>query len=91
MAISNKNKRLEITLTEEEMNLLNSISNRFNITKTQAIKQALKVFAAKRKHYMTISYKAIEEDEISTGKEKTIQENKKQITDEEWNKLFKDS
>ena len=87
--IANKNKRLEITLTSEELDLLNSLSSRFNITKTQVIKQALKVFASKRKHYLTISYKEISEYEETPGKKARKKEemNKNQISDEEWKKI----
>lgn len=46
-------KRLEITLANDEYALLESLSSRFNISKSSVIKQALKVFASKRKHGWT--------------------------------------
>lgn len=50
-------KRLEITLATEDLELLNSLSLRFNISKSNVIKQALKVFAAKRKHCYSVYIK----------------------------------
>lgn len=51
--IGQNKKRLEITLANDEYALLESLSSRFNISKSSVIKQALKVFASKRKHGWT--------------------------------------
>lgn len=48
--VGKNKKRLEISLSLEDAELLNSLSLRFNITKSDVIRQSLKVFAAKRKH-----------------------------------------
>lgn len=90
--INKKNKRLEITLTQDEWELLNSLSIRFNINKSAVIKQALKVFASKRKHYLTISYKEIDIYQDGHSKGSTIRAKEDTISDEEvgheWNKLI---
>lgn len=78
-----KNKRLEITLSKEDVTLLDSLSNRFNISKSETIRQALKIFAAKRKHIITLYYKE--------STEKGTQEEVNQITQEEdknWDKML---
>lgn len=84
--INPKNKRIEITLSNEELELLNSICLRFNISKSRAISQALKIFAAKRKHIITLSYKESEED--STNKKTDTKMTPEDI--EEWKKALKD-
>lgn len=55
--VGKNKKRLEITLTTEDLELLNSLSLRFNISKSNVIKQALKVFASKRKHCYSVYLK----------------------------------
>lgn len=57
MPLPKNKKRLEITLATEEIELLNSLSLRFNISKSNVIKQALKVFASKRKHCYSVYLK----------------------------------
>lgn len=90
MMINKQKKRLEITLTNEDIELLNSLASRFNITKSNVIKQALKVFAAKRKHIFTISYKQATKcfDFNDDNNYYEPQKNSEEISDEEWNKLF---
>lgn len=93
MGRSNKNKRLEITLTLDEMTLLESLSVRFNISKSSVIKQALKVFASKRKHYLTLSYREVNVSE-EPNKGAVIREKEDNKNDTElkkkWDKLFDD-
>lgn len=92
MPINKKNKRLEITLTDEELSLINSLASRFSITKSQVIKQAIKVFASKRKHYMTISYKEIQDDEITKGQVKSVSDKPtKKISRDEFYKLLEEN
>lgn len=87
--ISNNKKRIEITLSNEDWELLNSLCFRFNITKSEAIKQCLKVFAASRKHIFTISYRAKQEDEpIKKPKEEIRQNVTSTNNNKEWNKIL---
>lgn len=80
--IKSENKRVQLTLDPESIELLTTICLRFNITKTQAIKQALKVFASKRKHQITLIYrepdihqdKPVENNESSELDNYTIEE-----------------
>lgn len=53
--VGKNKKRLEITLTTEDLELLNSLSLRFNISKSNVIKQALKILASKKKHIYTVA------------------------------------
>ena len=76
--VGKNKKRLEITLTTEDLELLNSLSHRFNISKSNVIKQALKVFAAKRKHCYSIYLK--EKDYKNQIDD--------QPSDEDWNNII---
>ena len=78
MPISKNKKRLEISLSREDTELLNSLSLRFNITKSETIRQALRIFASKRKHIYQVK--------LTEGKE--YQEPDKPVSDEEWNKYI---
>ena len=73
--ISDKNKRIEITLSKEDAELLNSLSLRFHITKSETIRQALKIFAAKRKHIY----------QIKITESKPLNEPLEPIDEEAWN------
>lgn len=87
MINKNKNKRLEITLSKEDVTLLDSLSNRFNISKSETIRQALKIFAAKRKHIITLYYKE------STEKVTEDDEGNRPLTpeeNEEWDKRLEE-
>lgn len=86
--IPNNKKRLEITLTNEEMTLLTSLSERFNISKSNVIKQALKVFASKRSHYLTLSYREVNLAEQPTKGAKIRSKEDNEITVDDWDKLF---
>lgn len=85
--INQKNKRIELTLSNEEVELLNSICLRFNISKSRAISQALKVFAAKRKHIITLSYKETTK-EVDEKKSHDTKMTPEEI--EDWKKTLKD-
>lgn len=89
--INPKNKRIEITLSSEELELLKSICLRFNISKSRAFSQALKVFAAKRKHIITLSYKESDEKISHNETNKDIPETKDEKSwDEMMGELYKD-
>ena len=49
--IKKENKLIQITLDPESLELLNSLASRFHISKTDLIKQAIKIFAASKKHH----------------------------------------
>lgn len=48
--IGKNKKRIEITLSNEDNQMLESLSSRFNITKSEVIRQAIKIFASKHRH-----------------------------------------
>lgn len=52
--INPKNKRVMITLTEEDTQLLESLSTRYNKSKSEIIKWALNILAAKKRHNLLI-------------------------------------
>lgn len=65
--VGKNKKRLEITLTAEDLELLNSLSLRFNISKSNVIRQALKILASKKKHIYTVAlYESKDKDEEIT-------------------------
>lgn len=54
-----------ITLTEEATQLLESLSNRYNKSKSEIIKWALNVLGAKKKHNLIIKLREqVEEEQI---------------------------
>lgn len=78
MPISKNKKRLEITLAAEDLELLNSLSLRFNISKSNVIRQALKVFASKKQHCYSVYLK--EKNYIEQVNDKP--------SNEDWNKII---
>lgn len=83
--IKSENKRIQLTLDPESINLLTTICLRFNITKTQAIKQALKVFAAKRKHQITVIYR---EPDVNKEQKAPGKKNESSEPQETWDELM---
>lgn len=55
--IKKENKSIMITLDPEHLELLNSLASRFHCSKTDIVKQALKVFAGSKNHVVRTSYK----------------------------------
>ena len=51
-----KNKRIDIRIDPETEELLTSLCLRYNDTKSEIIRKALKTMASKTKHYITIGY-----------------------------------
>lgn len=51
-----KNKRVEIRIDSETLELLDSLCLRYHYNKSEIIRLALMQFAARRKHYITIGY-----------------------------------
>lgn len=74
--IKKENKSIMITLDPEHLELLNSLASRFHCSKTDLIKQALKVFAGSKNHVLKTYY------QTKSGDQK--------LSSEEWNKLFED-
>lgn len=90
----NKN-RLEIRLDPESLELLNSLMNRTNLSKTSLIKTALKVYAStlKKGHIFTIKYKAEFTDEKKSHDEEVKQDEVKEENPnwrEEYEKTLKE-
>lgn len=57
-----KNKRIDIRIDPETEKLLKSLCLRYNNTKSEIIRKALKTMASKTKHYITIGYYDAEPD-----------------------------
>ncbi len=72
-----KKKRIKISLSDLDEEILKTLSLRFNITKSQVISQALKCFAANKKTYIKIglfSEKEEKRQEPDNKEEKDLQE-----------------
>ena len=52
--INPKNKRVQVTLPGETVELLESLSNRYNKTFSEVVKWAINVLAAKKRHNIVI-------------------------------------
>lgn len=81
-----------ITLTEESTQLLNSLSTRYNKSKSEIIKWALNVLAAKKNHNLVIKLR--EQLESKEPDNETVNDNKwydkdgNEITYEQWLELY---
>lgn len=86
----NKN-RLEIRLDPESQELLNSLMNRTNLSKTSLIKTALKVYASclKKGHIFTIALKSASKIEVKQDIEEPTKESNPNWQ-EDWDKTMKD-
>lgn len=78
--ISPKNKRVQVTLPNETVELLKSLSKRYNKSSSDLVKWAINVLAAKKKHNLTIMLRENQEQELSYNEEVT-EENIKEITE----------
>lgn len=78
--IKKENKQIHITLDPEYLSLLNSLANRFHISKTELIKQALKIFGASKKHHYHTYLNNKPEEDNRTPEQK----------EENWNKVMDD-
>lgn len=52
-----KNKRTEITLSQEDYELLLSLCLRFNCSKSQIVKQGLYILSSKKKHDLHLMFR----------------------------------
>lgn len=90
--INKNNKNVQITLDHDSFTLLDSLAVRYNTTKSIIIKNALKVYAAKKEHLLKIKYSALQEaeqTELKSSSEKSI----KPMTPEQekqWDQFLKD-
>lgn len=76
--INKNNKNVQITLDPDSYALLDSLAVRFHTSKSIIIKNALKVYSAKKTHLIKISYSTLQEVEQTEPKpnvEKTIDPN----------------
>lgn len=64
-----KNKKIQIRLDQDTAELLNSLSLRFNDSKTGIIIKALKCLAAKNNHIMTVRYRESIESHLGVSME----------------------
>lgn len=75
-------------MSEEDQKLLASLSDRFSITQSEVIRRALKVFAAKTKHNITLCYREpIKTKTDGTTEINIASDNLPQLTDEEFEQL----
>ena len=74
--ISPKNKRVQVTLPNETVELLESLSKRYNKSSSELVKWAINVLAAKKKHNITfmIRESKIEDNPISEEESNEILE-----------------
>lgn len=79
--ISPKNKRVMITLTEEATQLLESLSTRYNKSKSEIIKWSLNVLAAKKRHNLVIKLREQIENEPEQINDKEFEELMKKFED----------
>lgn len=74
--ISAKNKRVQVTLPNETVELLESLSKRYNKSSSELVKWAINVLAAKKKHNITfmIREQKSQDDPISEEESNEILE-----------------
>lgn len=88
--INKNNKNVQITLDPDSYALLDSLAVRFHTSKSIIIKNALKVYSAKKSHLIKISYTTLQEvaqTEPKPNVEKTMSEE----DEEAWNELVASS
>lgn len=83
--ISSKNKRVEITLSPTDLELLTSLSIRFKCSKSQIISQALTVLSSKKKHVLNIVY-SVSKNDNNINQEEIDNTN---VSEEEFNEAMK--
>ncbi len=71
--INKNNKNFQITLDPESAQLLESLAVRFKTSKSIIIRNALKVYAAKKNHHIKLSYSTLQEVEQTELKSSNIQ------------------
>ena len=88
-SINKNNKNFQITLDPESAQLLESLAERFKTSKSIIIRNALKVYAAKKNHHIKLSYSTLQEvdqTELKPSSEKITNPN----WEEDWDKTMKD-
>lgn len=68
MAINKNNKNFQITLDPESAELLESLAVRFKTSKSIIIRNALKVYASKKVHFIRMTYSTLLEVEQTEQK-----------------------
>ena len=79
-----RDKRKILRMSEDDVELLQSLSTRFSLSQSEVIRRALIVFAAKVKHNITICYR----EPIKSLKDGTTEINIGEPTDEDWNNMI---
>ena len=82
--INPKNKRVQVTLPGETVELLESLSNRYNKTNSEIVKWAINVLGAKKRHNIVIKLSEQNQKE----QEEETEEDRKDF--EELMEIFKD-
>lgn len=67
--ISPKNKRVQVTLPNETVELLQSLSIRYNKSSSELVKWAINVLAAKKKHNITFMIRESKIEDEQTSEE----------------------
>ena len=73
--INKNNKNVQITLDPESAKILDTLAERFKTSKSIVIRNALKVYAAKKTHHIKINYSTlqeVEQTELKPSSEKVI-------------------
>ena len=92
MSINKNNKNFQITLDPESAQLLESLAVRFKTSKSIIIRNALKVYAAKKNHHIKMSYSTLQKVEQTELKSSGIQGQKPMSPEDEkrWDKFLND-
>ena len=88
--INKNNKNFQITLDPESAQLLESLAVRFKTSKSIIIRNALKVYAAKKNHHIKLSYSTLQEVEQTELKSSGIQAQQPMSPEDEkqWDKFL---
>ena len=88
--INKNNKNFQITLDPESAQILESLAVRFKTSKSIIIRNALKVYAGHKKHYIKLNYSTLQEVEQTELKSSSIQAQKPMTEedDKQWNNFL---
>lgn len=84
--INKNNKNFQITLDPESAEILETLAVRFKTSKSIIIRNALKVYASKKTHFIKVAYstlREVEQTELKPSREESI-------TDEDWNRTLQE-
>lgn len=90
MSINKNNKNFQITLDPDSTTMLETLAVRFKTSKSIIIRNALKVYAAKKCHSIKLNYSTlqeVEQTELKPSSEKFIDQS---VSDEDWNNMLQE-